>query len=220
MPTAPRQKPDVLDPQRHDAPDTDHHRAIQGEPGGTRERILRAALRLIGRHGVEAVSNRLLAKEAGVALGSLTYHFPSQGELLRESLLLYVSEEVDRLEAIAVAIEAGEPTLEQVVVEVARISGETVFAPEELAVLELHLQAARDPQLQEASRRCFEAFDGVAMAALAALGLPSTPEHARVVVALITGTSVRTIGSGERDEQALILGLTTLARGARGKTSK
>lgn len=180
----------------------------------TRERILRAALRVIGESGVDAVSNRRLAREAGVALGSLTYHFPSQTELLRESMLLYVSEQVARLTEIADSIRAGEPTVEQVAIEVERIASSSVYGPEQIAELELHLQAARDPELQEASRRCFEAYDGVAIAALQTLGFPATAVHARVVVALINGVSLRFLGTGVRDDSGLALGLMTLARGA------
>src|ERR1044072_3485734 len=59
----------------------------------TRARILHATLRVIAAGGIGAVSNRRVATEAGVALGSLTYHFPSQTALLRDSLLLYADEE-------------------------------------------------------------------------------------------------------------------------------
>lgn len=186
----------------------------------TREKILRAALRVIGSEGVGAVSNRRLASEAGVALGSLTYHFPSQNDLLRESLLLDMREEVERLNALTATIRDANPSLEQVLSNIAEIASESFASPgnarwaEQLAVYELHLQAARDPELHDASRRCFEAFDGVATAALEALGLPSTPEHARVVVALITGVQLRGIGTGEHDEAGLMLALTLLAAGA------
>lgn len=186
----------------------------------TREKILRAALRVIGSEGIGAVSNRRLASEAGVALGSLTYHFPSQNDLLRESLLLDMREEVERLNALTATIRDANPSLEQVLSNIAEIASESFASPgnarwaEQLAVYELHLQAARDPELHDASRRCFEAFDGVATAALEALGLPSTPEHARVVVALITGVQLRGIGTGEHDEAGLMLALTLLAAGA------
>lgn len=180
---------------------------------GAREKILRAALRVIGEDGVQAVSNRRLAKEAGVALGSLTYHFPSQTELLRESLLLYMNHEIERLNAVSEAIKAGSPTLEEVLQQVVQVAVENVNGPEQLAVHELHLQAGRDPELRDASKRCFEAYDGLAIAALEALGMPSTPAHARVVVALISGASLRAIGTAETDEQALGLGLAILARG-------
>lgn len=186
----------------------------QSVQSGARERILEAALRMIGRDGIAAVSNRRLASEAGVALGSLTYHFPSQTELLRESLLLYTNREIDRLNAIAEEIKAGDPSLQEVLAKVVEVAEATENGPEQIAVHELHLQAGRDPALREASKRCFAAYDGIAIAALTALGLPSTAAHARVVVALIGGSELRAIGSGESDRQALALGLALLARGA------
>ena len=143
----------------------------------TRERILRAALELIGREGIVAVSNRRLARVAGVSLGSLTYHFPSQATLLRESLFLYVGEEVARLEAIAAGLRARRPPPAPKRWP-PRCSGsppESPDRPEQLAELELHLRASRDPELQDASRRCFAAYEGVAAAALEALGVPTPP---------------------------------------------
>jgi DNA-binding transcriptional regulator YbjK len=187
---------------------------------GTRERILRAALKLIGTDGIGAVSNRRLAAEAEVSLGTLTYHFPAQNDLLKESLLLDMSEEVARLTEIADAIKSADPSLEDALAQSVQIALESMATQgnarwaEQLAVYELHLQAARDPELREASKRCFEAFDEVAVAALDALGLPSSREHARVIVALITGVQLRAIGSGEHDEAGLSLALALLARGA------
>src|ERR1700684_1180976 len=108
----------------------------------TREAILRATLVMVANEGVGAVSNRRVAAEAGVSLGSLTYHFPSQAELLRESLLLYVGEEVDRLEAIAAALRARNPGAEEVVGEVEALIARPTGGPGPLAELELHLQAA------------------------------------------------------------------------------
>src|SRR2546429_9284587 len=75
----------------------------------TRERILLATLRLIGEHGVGAVTNRRVATAAGVALGSLTYHFPSQAELLRETLSRYVDEELRRISDIAARLQGITP---------------------------------------------------------------------------------------------------------------
>ena len=83
-PTRGREAPEAIDRRR--APET-------------RERILRATLALLAEEGTAALSNRRIAAAADVSLGSLTYHFPSQASLLREALLLYVGEEVARLEA-------------------------------------------------------------------------------------------------------------------------
>jgi DNA-binding transcriptional regulator YbjK len=182
----------------------------------TRERLLRLTLELIGREGIAALTNRRLAAAADVSLGSLTYHFPSQAELLRQSLLLFVAEEVARLKLIAAQLRARQPrpSAEEVAVEVQRIAAAGSERPEQVAELELHLQASRDPQLQDASRRCFAAYEEVAAAALDALGVADPGRHAAAVVALLTGFSVIRLGSGGRGGDRTADALLTLLRGA------
>jgi AcrR family transcriptional regulator len=180
----------------------------------TREAILRATLALVAAEGVGAVSNRRVAAAAGVSLGSLTYHFPSQAELLRESLLLYVGEEVERLEAIAAALRARNPSPEEVAGEVEALIARPTGGPGPLAELELHLQAARDPELQAASARCFAAYDALAADALASLGIPEPARHSGAVVALITGLGLRRLGTSSVDPEAVTGALLTLMRGA------
>jgi DNA-binding transcriptional regulator YbjK len=179
----------------------------------TREAILRATLVLVAKEGVGAVSNRRVAAAAGVSLGSLTYHFPSQAALLRESLLLYVGEEVDRLEALAAALRDRDPGPEEVVAEVEALIARPTGGPGPLAELELHLQAARDPELKEASRRCFAAYDALAADALAALGVADPVRHASTVVALIAGLGLRRLGTSAADSEAVRGALLTFLRG-------
>jgi len=191
-----------------------------GSASDTRARILHATLRVIAAGGVGAVSNRRVAAEAGVALGSLTYHFPSQTDLLRESLLLYASEEVTRLEALAAelrgggAVPGGGPSAEQAAAVVEQVAAHDAGRPEEIAELELHLHASRDPALHAASRRCFDAYEQFAAAALEALGVPQPERHARTVVALLCGLGVRRLGTGEHAATGTADALLTVIRGA------
>ncbi|HVX33328.1 MAG TPA: TetR family transcriptional regulator [Solirubrobacterales bacterium] len=185
----------------------------------TRERIVRATLALLAAEGTAALSNRRIAGAAAISLGSLTYHFPSQASLLRESLLLYVTEEVERLEAIAAALRERAPSPEEVAAEVEALIGRPSGGPGPLAELELHLQAARDPELQEASARCFAAYDGFAASALRALGVVDPARHASAFVALITGLGVRRLGTGTADGEAATGALLTLLRGALASTT-
>lgn len=192
----------------------------------TRARILHATLRVIAAGGIGAVSNRRVAAEAGVALGSLTYHFPSQSDLLRESLLLYAEEEVARLEGLAAALRASAagsdgsehvtPSAEQVAAAVQQIAAQGSGRPEEIAELELHLHASRDPELHAASRRCFGAYEDFAAAVLEALEVPEPARHARTIVALMTGLGVRRLGTGEHSAEGTADALLTVLRGARG----
>jgi DNA-binding transcriptional regulator YbjK len=180
----------------------------------TRERILRTTLELIGHEGIAAVTNRRVAAAAGVSLGSLTYHFPSQVDLLRESLLLFVGEEVARLEAIAAELRRRRPSVEQVAAEVEWIVQESSNRLQQLAETELHLRAARDPALRDASRRCFEAYEKVAETALEMLQVPDPGRHARSIVALMYGMALRRLGTGEEDATGVAEALLTVVRGA------
>jgi DNA-binding transcriptional regulator YbjK len=183
-------------------------------PSDTRERILRRTLELIGEEGIAAVTNRRVATAVGVSLGSLTYHYPSQVELLRDSLLLFVGEEVARLEGIAAELRRRRPSIEQVAAEVEQIVGESSNRLQQLAEAELHLRAARDPALREASRRCFEAYEGVAEAALQMFSVPQADRHAREIVALMYGLTLRRLGTGQEEPSGLAEALLTIVRGA------
>lgn len=180
----------------------------------TRERILRVTLELIGRDGIAAVSNRRIATAAGVSLGSLTYHFSNKLELVRDSLLLFVGEEVDRLEGIAADLRSRCPSVEEVAAEVETIVSESANRLQQLAEIELHLRAARDPALREASRRCFEGYENVAQAALEMLSVPQPEVHARSIVALMYGLALRRLGSGEEDASGIAEALLTIVSGA------
>lgn len=186
----------------------------------TRARILHATLRVIAAGGIAAVSNRRVAAEAGVALGSLTYHFPSQTALLRDSLLLYVEEEVARLEALAAEMRAAAagadttPSPEQIAAAVEQIVSQGSGRPEEIAELELHLHASRDPELHAASQRCFDAYEEFATAVLETLGVPDPERHARTVVVLMCGLGVRRLGTGEHSAEGTADALLTVLRGA------
>ncbi len=66
-----------------------------------RDRILAAALHIVGTEGIPGVTNRRIAAQAGVSLGSITYHFPTQTDLLRAALSGFVTEETQRLSELA-----------------------------------------------------------------------------------------------------------------------
>jgi AcrR family transcriptional regulator len=178
----------------------------------TRERILLATLRLIGEHGVGAVTNRRVATAAGVALGSLTYHFPSQAKLLREALSRYVDGEIQRISGIAARLTGITP--EEAVVEAERVIAELPDGPEEVATLELHLHASRDPLVREAAIRSMEAYDRLATAILTALDIPGAKDKAPTVVALLYGLAVRRLATGDTAATGTADAFRLLLRGA------
>ena len=57
-----------------------------GEQMDRQSRILEAALDLLSRHGISGVSMRAVAREAGVALGLVTYYYDDKTSLIRAAL--------------------------------------------------------------------------------------------------------------------------------------
>lgn len=181
--------------------------------GEARRRLLEATLEVIGTEGIAAVTNRRVASRAGVSLGSLTYHFPSQAQLLRESLILQVDREVARIEAITARIGQAGVTLQELVAEAEHLVAETSDDPAQLAELDLHLHAARHPELREASARCFAAYDDLAGATLRALSLPESDARAHLVVAMLNGLALRRLALRSPGASGVAEALVVLVRG-------
>ncbi|WP_086838210.1 TetR family transcriptional regulator [Amycolatopsis kentuckyensis] len=165
----------------------------------TREAILRGALTVVGEHGVGGLTNRRIVAAAGVSLGTLTYHFTSQTALLREAMLLFAEEETAKLGAIVDGYRSEGLSVEQAASVVEHVIAQLPFGADELGAHELYLQAARDPELHEASSRCFAAYDELAVTILSALGVPDPARLAGPVVALIAGLQLRRLATGETD---------------------
>ncbi|WP_432092741.1 TetR/AcrR family transcriptional regulator [Streptomyces sp. bgisy100] len=165
-------------------------------PAGTRDRIIRAVLRIIGEHGVAGVTNRRIAKEAGVSLGSVTYHFATQHELLRESLRSFVSEETCRFTELAAQHPCDGTDLAEASTLVGQVAANTGFDSEHIAPFEIYIQAGRDPQLRTAAAECFAAYDRLAASILSALGVPDAERAASAVVALVMGIQLRRLATG------------------------
>ena len=125
----------------------------------TRTKILRAVLRVIGSDGIGGVTNRRVAKEAGVSLGSLTYYFDTQEDLLRKSLVLFVRDETDRLLRLANERQRTPLSDEQAAAMVEQVAESITFGPEEIGALELFLHAGRDESLREDAGLCWAASD-------------------------------------------------------------
>src|SRR5512143_926808 len=137
----------------------------------TRQRIIHAVLRIIGDHGVAGLTNRRIAVEADVSLGSITYHFATQHDLLRESLLYFVLEETHRFTALAEGFRDDRPDIAQAGKLVEQVAASTSFDSEHIAPFEIYVQAGRDRRLHSAAAECFAAYHKLAYSTLDALGV-------------------------------------------------
>ncbi|MET7528365.1 TetR/AcrR family transcriptional regulator [Streptomyces goshikiensis] len=181
----------------------------------TRQRIIDAVLRIIGQDGIAAVTNRRIAKEAGVSLGSVTYHFATQHELLRESLLHFVAEETRHFTALAdeCSDECSDERFDigQAAEVVAQVAGGNAFDSRHIAPFELYVQAGRDERLRAAAAECFAAYDLLATRILTQLGVPDPERLAGVAVALVFGQQLRRLATGAPAED-LVETLLVLTR--------
>ncbi|MFI0354090.1 TetR/AcrR family transcriptional regulator [Actinomadura sp. 9N407] len=180
----------------------------------TRDRILQATLRLIGEQGIGAVTNRAVAKAAGVSLGSLTYHFPSQSDLLRESLQTFVDTEIARVTEHVAGLRDTVPAPDEAADEAEKAIIAFAYGPEQIANLELHLHAARDPAVRATSVQSVEAYDRLAATILAALGIPDAERHAPAIVAMLYGLALRRLATGDTSATGTAEAIRLLLHGA------
>lgn len=116
-----------------------------------KDRIVDAALVVMARHGVGGASHRLIAAEADVPLGSLTYHFTGLDDL-RVCAWQRLSERMSaRYEARFAAVTDREQLVDAVTALVLDDAGGD--ADDWAVSYELYLAALRDPALREITER-------------------------------------------------------------------
>jgi DNA-binding transcriptional regulator YbjK len=160
---------------------------------GRREQILEAALRVIGRAGVQAVTHRAVAEEADVPLGSTTYYFDSRDDLIRQALEYVAASEVARYGRRGDQLRTVESPGELA----DRLIDELVAAAQDriayIAEYELWLEAGRRPELREAAQNWCDAEQRSVAVAMETLGSGDPTTDASLVVAAIDGLGERVL---------------------------
>ncbi|WP_369779046.1 TetR/AcrR family transcriptional regulator [Streptomyces sp. R33] len=143
-----------------------------------RQRIIDAAIRVVGAQGIAGLSHRSVAAEADVPLGSTTYHFKTLDDLLVAALR--------QANAGFVPVpDADDPDLAGAL---ARLLGEFLTADRPRAELEyeLYLEALRRPALRPVAAEWTESVT-------AALTRRVDPPTARALVAVMDGISLQVL---------------------------
>jgi TetR/AcrR family transcriptional regulator, regulator of biofilm formation and stress response len=160
---------------------------------GRREQILEAALRVIGRAGVQAVTHRAVAEEADVPLGSTTYYFESRDDLIRQALEYVAASEVERYGRRGDQLRTVESPGELA----DRLIDELVAAAQDriayIAEYELWLEAGRRPELRDAAQNWCDAEQRSVAIAMETLGSGDPATDASLVVAAIDGLGERVL---------------------------
>lgn len=149
-----------------------------------RQRIIDAAIRVVGAKGIGGLSHRSAAAEADVPLGSTTYHFKTLDELL-VAALRQANEGFAKAVAASGAFE--DPRAE-LAGELAAMLG-VWLAGERTGVeleYELYLAALRRPALRPVAAEWCQGLTGL-------LTARTDPVTARALVALMDGICLQTL---------------------------
>jgi AcrR family transcriptional regulator len=159
--------------------------------GSAKTAILEATLEIIARHGIDAVTHRGVAEQAGVSPGSTTHHFSSRKDLLREAFRFYL-QYADRFlmeidEEIRASVLDPLERARRFATEIIR--REFIHPGEQFirAEHEMLLFASTDSQLASHVRAWDTRWVGHMAEDLEAAGWPRPVETARMLLNLIRG---------------------------------
>lgn len=170
--------------------------AINSGRGANRERILRAALDVISRNGVDKVTHRAVAGLAQVSPGTTTYHFESREALVREAFALYITD----YEKALVATLTQRPVLAREDF-IGFLGGMTTLDPEGVALAaieyEMILFAARDAEMKMRVAAWSRTLESWLSDPLEQLGAQRPLEAARMLVAICRGSEFEVMSRGQ-----------------------
>jgi TetR/AcrR family transcriptional regulator, regulator of biofilm formation and stress response len=166
-----------------------------------RERpLMEATLRIIGRAGLDSVTHRAVASEAGMSLGAVTHHFATRDALVDAALRFAVSREVNRLRALALSLQSkaldAEAWIESLVDWYAKEL--QTQAETHIACYEAFLAAARSARHRSIVVEWFETWRQSAELALRAAGSSDPPRHAELFVSTLIGMVLQQLAAPRR----------------------
>jgi len=182
-----------------------------------RERpLMEATLRIIGRAGLDGVTHRAVAAEAGMSVGAVTHHFATRDVLVDAALRFALTREVNRLRALALSLQSSaldvETWIESLVDWYAREL--QTQAEAHIACYEAFLAAARGARHRPIVVEWFETWRQSAELALKAAGSSDPPRHAELFVSTLIGIVLQQLAVPRRSfRRQAKLSLLQLVRG-------
>lgn len=161
--------------------------------GGGSEPLLDAALAVVEARGVDALTVRAVATEAGVSPGTVSYHFTTSDELLERALEHGSSQIAVLLERLATdLLDEGWDAAEWPGMFAKALAADLdARRAQHLACIELHMLAARRPELRPSAERIQLAYARVAYTIVRAMGIPEPEQTVVGLVALTSGLMLK-----------------------------
>jgi DNA-binding transcriptional regulator YbjK len=164
-----------------------------------RAELLEAAIHLIGAHGLDGVTHRAVAAEAGVPAASTSYYFRSKDELIDEALRTQATREIALLREHREALGAGAADLDATTAALSAWIEEQMTPAGRVAMLaqyQLQLEAARRPEARDILAAWKVGTDDLAETAMRSLGATDVATSAILLVCAIDGLRLRLLASG------------------------
>ncbi|HEY7622129.1 MAG TPA: TetR family transcriptional regulator [Solirubrobacteraceae bacterium] len=163
--------------------------ATRPRPEAIRAAIIEATIRLIGRDGVDGVTHRAVAREAGVSLSSTTYHFASKDEIVSDALRRVAALEIERIARDAERL-VSDPDVASIARALAawlteQLRGEGLLRVR--AGYHLQLEAVHRPELRAIHIEWGQAVRDLAERVLRAAGSPRPETDAIILASAIDG---------------------------------
>jgi AcrR family transcriptional regulator len=177
------------------APESEGRTISRGEG---RDALCEALTRIVARDGLDGVTFRSVAAEAGVTHGLASYHFGNRETMIVEALTWAVRESIQRGR---LGEDAG--TLQEFAADVPALMAEQ---PQEAVFqFQLALEAQRRPELLAQVQATYDEYIAEVRATLTRLGLADDEPLARLAFAAIDGLSMQQLIYHEpaRTEEAL-----------------
>jgi TetR/AcrR family transcriptional regulator, regulator of biofilm formation and stress response len=178
--------------------------------------IIDAALRIIGKEGIQGVSMRAVAAEASVPLGTVTYYFSDKEELIEAAFLRHTQRETARI-VNAIADLDGALTSADVARGLAGfvIQGLTEYREQLITEYQFLSESARRANLWRASAAWLQSLTAHLEATAADLSSSSPKIDARLILAVLAGLEVDNLGAspGPADQRAIRAMLERLFQG-------
>ncbi|MBS1880402.1 MAG: TetR family transcriptional regulator [Actinobacteria bacterium] len=168
--------------------------------GEARDALCAALIRVVARSGLDGVTYRSVAAEAGLSHGAASYHFATREEMIHEALV-WASRHSIQVSRISV-----DGTLDNLGANLPELMAE--YPEESMFSFELVLAAVRRPELASDVRASYYDFIDAVRNSLARLGFGDNLGLARVVFATIDGLSIQHLIY--RDTRATEEGVRTL----------
>ncbi|MFE3186922.1 TetR/AcrR family transcriptional regulator [Streptomyces violascens] len=173
------------------------------DPRARVEEVSAAAERVIAVRGIEGLTHRAVAEEAGVPLGATTYHFASKDDLIRAALQRSVDRYVAYLDDWVTRRPQLTPEQLAVLLADALLGSFGAQRGQQVMEFELYVAALRRPALRPIADRYIEA-------SVEALSRYVAPLTARAAAVAANGLTLRGLAGSEPPSRAEVEGILRL----------